>query len=395
MELSRLKENVCKEIDGRSETLKEIAKKIHENPETGWETPKAVGWLTGPLKMDGFEVQTGVADLSCAFTAEWKKQTDQKPVIAIVAEYDALKGIGHGCGHNLIGTAAVGAALALKAAAPDLPGHVRIIGTPYEEGGGGKIIMVERGVFEDIDAAMMCHPHCRTMVGRGGLACNSFTFKYHGKPSHASSAPQDGISALDAVLQLFFSINQLRQFAPQKHRMHGIITHGGEAPNIVPEYAEAQFIIRATNRRELAGLNQQVMNIAESAAKTTGARLETEKGLTYAERYENPVFSKAFAENLTAIGTDVSPAVKTQGSSDMGNVGEVCPMIHPYIGISDSATHSIEFAQAAGSEVGMAGMLKAAKALAMTALDLCFNDALMAAIKADHARYRAEAQGET
>jgi amidohydrolase len=393
MDLNRLKKDVCDEVDHRSETLRKIAKNIHENPETGWETPKAVAWLTGALEADGFETQTGIADLSCSFTAEWSKQTDPKPVIAIVAEYDALKGMGHGCGHNLIGTAAVGAALALKAAVPDLPARVRVIGTPYEEGGGGKIIMVERGVFEDVDAAMMCHPHCRTMVGRGGLACTPLTFKYHGKPSHASSAPQDGISALDAVLQVFFSINQLRQFAPQKHRIHGIITHGGEAPNIVPEYAEAEFIIRAANRRELEGLKKQVLNIAECAAKTTGARLEVETGLTYAERYENPVYSKAFAENLTAIGTVVEPAVKTQGSSDMGNVGEVCPMIHPYIKVSDCATHSKEFALAAGSEAGMTGMLTAAKALAMTALDLCFNDTLMAAIKADHARYRAKAQG--
>ena len=393
MELDKSKERVCEEVEKRFDQLRKIAANIHANPETGWETPQAVGWLTEALQEAGFEVNRGVADLSCAFTAEWSGNTEDRPFIVLVAEYDALKKVGHGCGHNLIGTAAVGAAMALKSAVPDLPGRLAVIGTPYEEGGGGKIIMAERGVFDNVDAAMICHPHCRTMVGRGGLACTPLTFKYHGKQSHASSAPEAGISALDAVLQLFFNINQLRQFAPMGHRMHGIITKGGEAPNIVPKYAEAEFIIRAVNRRELAELKKRVLNIAESAATTTGARLEIEEGLTYAERYENPPLSKAFADNLISIGEHVDPPIKSQGSSDMGNVGEVCPMIHPYVKISDSVTHSSDFAIAAGSEEGMKGMLKAAKALAMTTLDLCYDDALLGTVKADHARYRAEVEG--
>ena len=392
MEIGQLKEKVCEAVDRRADQLRKIAEDIHANPETGWETPKATGWLTEALQAEGFEVKRGVADLSCAFTAQMPGGANEGPHIALVAEYDALKSVGHGCGHNLIGTAAVGAALAITAAIPEFPGRLVVIGTPFEEGGGGKVIMAERGVFDSVDAALICHPHFRTMVGRGGLACIPLTFKYYGKASHASSAPERGISALDAVLQLFFSINQLRQFAPHRHRMHGIITKGGEAPNIVPAYAEAEFIVRAVNRRELSELKKRVMDIAASAAATTGARLDIHEGLTYAERYENIPLSKAFADNLIALGENVTPPVKSQGSSDMGNVGEVCPMIHPYVKISDSVTHSSEFAVAAGSEEGMKGMLKAAKALAMTTLDLCYDDTFLEAVKTDHARYRHEVE---
>jgi amidohydrolase len=388
--LRELKQRVCQEIDSREELLREIAKNIHDNPEVGWETPKAVSWLTEPLREAEFEVSKNVAGLSSAFTAEWPKKS--RPRVAIVAEYDALTGIGHGCGHNLIGTAAVGAALALKAGVPDLAGQVLVVGTPFEEGGGGKIIMVEKGVFTGTDAAMLCHPSRRSMVNRGGLAALSLTFKYYGKESHASSAPEQGISALDAVLMLFFGINQLRQFGPTGHRIHGIITKGGTAPNIIPAYAEATFSIRAINRKELVDLRRRVITIAEAAATATFARLEVVEGLTYAERHENPVLSQAFASNLSSLGERVDPPVKGIGSSDMGNVGEVCPMIHPYVKVADESVpnHTHEFAQAAGSEIGMQGMLKAAKALAMTTLDLCYDSALLESVKADYARYRAE-----
>jgi len=233
------------------------------------------------------------------------------------------------------------------------------------------------------------------MVARGGLAAVHFVFRYHGKASHASAAPEKGISALDALLQLFFGINQLRQFAPAGHRIHGIITRGGVAPNIVPEYAEAEFIIRATNRSDLVGFKNRVLGIAESAAAATGARLEFEEGLTYAERHENQPLSDAFAANMARLGVRVDPPAKGIGSSDMGNVEEVCPAIHPYVKIADESisTHSSAFAQAAGSEEGVKGMLEAAKALAMTTLDLCLDEALLKAVKEDHARYRSEVAG--
>lgn len=385
---SSRKQAVVKAVDRLADLLRRIALDIHANPEVGWDTPKAVAWLTAPLREAGFVLESPVAGLGSAFRATWVGDGGTGPTVGLLAEYDALRGIGHGCGHNLIGTAAVGAALALRAAVPDLAGRILVLGTPFEEGGGGKVVMAERGIFDALDAAMMVHPQRRTMVGRGGLACVSLTVRYHGKASHASSAPELGISALDAVLQLFFGINQLRQFAPAGHRIHGVITNGGVAPNIVPALAEAEVLVRALNRRELTDLTQRVRTIAEAAAAATGARLEIEEGLVYAERYENRALGQAFVANLEALGEPVEPPTKGIGSSDMGNVMEICPAIHPYVKISDEINHSPEFAHAAASARGMQGMLLAAKALALTALDLCEDPALLAAVNAEHAAYR-------
>ena len=249
--LGETKQRACQEIDRIADCLWKIARDIHTNPETGWDTPLAVRWLTEPLRQAGFRTEIGVAGMTSAFLAEWSGGKSDRPTVALLAEYDALRGIGHGCGHNLIGSAAVGAGLAVKAAIPGLPGRIRVIGTPFEEGGGGKVILAEKGFFDSCDAAMMFHPNNRTMVLRGGLASVHIIFRYHGKASHAAAAPEKGISALDAVLHLFFGVNQLRQFAPQGYRIHGVITQGGAAPNIVPEFAEAEFIVRATNRSHL------------------------------------------------------------------------------------------------------------------------------------------------
>jgi amidohydrolase len=393
--LGTLKRKAGQEIDRISERLWKIALDIHSHPEVGWETPQAVRWLTEPLEEAGMKTEVGVAGVSSSFLAEWSGGKKDRPVVAILAEYDALRGIGHGCGHNLIGTAAVGAGLAVKAAAPDLPGRLLVIGTPFEEGGGGKVVLVEKGLFKSCDAAMICHPNNRTTVLRGGLASVHIIFRFYGQASHAAAAPEKGISALDAVLQLFFGINQLRQFAPQGHRVHGIITQGGVAPNIVPEFAEAEFIVRAASRRDLLGFKKKVLAVAESAALATGARWEFEEGTTYAERNENPSLSRAFADNLTFLGVRVDPPAKGIGSSDMGNVGEVCPSIHPYVKISDesASTHSSAFAEAAKSPAGKEGMLQAAKALAMTALDLFYDESLLPKVMEDFIRYREETEG--
>jgi amidohydrolase len=311
-------------------------------------------------------------------------------VVGLVGEYDALRGIGHACGHNIIGTAAVGAALALKAQAPQISGTVRVIGTPAEEGGGGKVIMADAGLFDRVDVAILCHPANRSMIMRGGLAATMCTIAFHGKASHAAVAPEKGISALDAVLLLFAGINQLRQFAPSGHRIHGVILKGGVAPNIVPAYAEAEFSIRAVNRKELTALKERVMAIARGAAAATGATLEVKEGLTYGERQENLALSECFASNLRAIGVEVLPALKGIGSSDMGNVGEVCPMAHPYVKIVEEPTelHTPEFAVAAASQAGMDGLIQATKALAMTALDVCYDPALLPAIRSEFQAYR-------
>jgi amidohydrolase len=359
-------------VDERDVQLRDLALTIHANPELSFHEKKAAEWLTALLLSSGFEVERGIAGLETAFRATWEGKPGG-PTIALLAEYDALPQIGHACGHNLIGTSAVGAALALKDACPDLPGRIVVLGTPAEEDGGGKIIMCEAGVFDEIDAAMMCHPHKNTMVLRGALACVDATFSFYGKQAHASSAPEKGISALDATINAFVSINSLRQFFKEDVRIHGIITKGGDAPNIVPEYCEAKFILRAATVRELRELTEKVYKAARYSAEAVGARVEIKEGLVYAERNNNHALAHLFANNLEAMGIEVSEPPKKGGigSSDIGNVGQITATIHPYIKITEAGTHTPEFTVATASEDGLIGLNRAAKALAMTAYDLC------------------------
>ncbi|MGG0662812.1 M20 family metallopeptidase [Viridibacillus arvi] len=373
-----LKERIKHAIEERDAELGEIALKIHTNPELSFEEQKAVEWLTSPLIQAGFQVEKGIANLETAFRATWEG-TPGGPTIALLAEYDALPEIGHACGHNLIGTAAVGAALALKDSCPDLPGRIVVLGTPAEEDGGGKIIMCQKGVFDNIDAVMLCHPHQKTIVLRGGLACVDATFKFFGKQSHASSAPEKGISALDALINSFVAINTLRQFFKEDVKIHGIISKGGDAPNIVPGFCEAKFILRASTVKELDVVREKVYAAVRNSAKAVGALVEVSEGLVYAERNNNKEMAMLFQRNLELMGIEVSEPPKKGGigSSDIGNVGQVTATIHPYIEIGDVTAHTPEFCQAAGSEKGLKALNHAAKALAMTAFDLCIDsDAL-------------------
>lgn len=347
-------------------------------------------WLTAPLRAAGFEVEEGIAGLETAFRARWQGAPGG-PTIALLAEYDALPELGHACGHNLIGTASVGAALALKQAFPDLPGTILVIGTPAEEEGGGKIIQCRHGIFDEVDAAMLCHPRSKNMVLRGGLACVDATFRFHGRAAHAASAPQDGISALDAVIQTFNGVNALRQLFTSDVRVHGIITHGGEATNIVPAFAEAKFLMRAADVKGLGVVRDKVFAAARGAAEASGARLEIDEGLTYAERNNNHALAGLFRRNLEAQGLEVEepPAGGGIGSSDIGNVGQVTATIHPYIRIGDCVPHTPEFAAAAGSKAGLRALNQATRALAMTAWDLCTSPEALAEVRAEFERWRA------
>lgn len=348
-------------------------------------------WLIEPLEKAGFSIEKGVANLETSFRATWEGHNGG-PTIAILAEYDALAGLGHGCGHNIIGTSAIGAALALKDAHPDLPGKIVVLGTPAEEEGGGKILMVEDGIFDHVDVAMMCHPQKQSMVLRGGLACVDATFKFYGKASHASSAPEKGISALDAVINTFVAVNSLRQFFKDDVRIHGIITKGGDATNVVPAYCEAEFLLRASTVEELNVVREKVYAAARHATEAMGARIEMTEGLIYAERNNNKALAALFKDNLEMLGEVVCdpPAKGGIGSSDIGNVGQVTATIHPYIKITDDAiTHTPEFVQAAASERGMIGLNKAAKALAMTAYEVCMNPQLLKEIREEFELWKA------
>lgn len=383
------KEKIQQSVDVIDATLRKISLKIHSNPELAFNEHNAVEWLIEPLKEAGFKIEKGVANLDTAFTGTWEG-TPGGPTIGILAEYDALPVLGHACGHNIIGPAAIGAALSLKMAYPNLPGKIIVIGTPAEEDGGGKILMCDEGVFDDLDVAMMVHPRKETMVLRGGLACVSAVFKFYGKESHASSAPELGISALDAVLNSFSAINSLRQFFTDDVRVHGIILKGGDAPNVVPAYCEAEFIIRASTKERLIDVKEKVYRAVEGASLAVGVRCEIEEGLVYAERNNNKVLANAFKNNLELMNIEVVEPLKHGGigSSDIGNVGEVTATIHPYIKIGEVIPHTPEFAEATKSEAGMVGLNQAAKGLAMTAYDLCVDPLLLRSIRKEFEDWR-------
>ena len=379
-ELTALKDRVCLELDAMRDSLGTLSRRIYENPEIGFEERKALQWVSAFLREAGFSVEPGTAGIETAFRAEVRGQKD-RPNVALLAEYDALKGLGHACGHNLICSASAGAAAALHRAAPHLPGTLTVLGTPAEEGGGGKVIMVDRGVFNGIDAAMMFHPSRDNWWVRGALAAQQLSMKFSGRPAHAAAMPERGINALNALLLTFHAIDSLRQHVPPDVRIHGIITHGGDAPNIVPAYAEAEFLVRAARRKTLDNVMIKVKRCADAGAAATGATVEMEEGLVYAERNNNRLLAGLFGENMRRLGIDGDepPASGGVGSSDIGNVSMVVPAIHPYLKIVDGdvSGHTPEFREAAGSARGFEAMLNAAKGLAMTVLDVMYRpDAL-------------------
>ncbi|HEX6512454.1 MAG TPA: M20 family metallopeptidase, partial [Chloroflexota bacterium] len=296
------------------------------------------------------------------------------PTVAVLAEYDALPDVGHGCGHNIIATSGLGAGLALAQAMSDFPGRVLVIGTPAEEGGGGKILLAEAGVFEDVDVAMMMHPATRNMVSRGSLAHSRIDIVFHGKAAHAAGSPDMGINALQAVIETFNSINAQRLHMRRDARVHGIITHGGDAVNIIPSRAAAKFSVRARDRAYQRKLVGMLRAAADGAATATGARLEWTERRGYDNMMPNPTVAGLYAANMEALGLEVTPPRPDErmGSTDMGDVSQILPAIHAYFAIAPEETpgHSIEFAQAACSEAGDAAVLNAAKAMAMTVADL-------------------------
>ncbi len=376
------KDKVSTYIDGIRDRLISISDEIHRNPELAFKEVIAAQLLVDELKKAGFKVEHGVAGMETAIIAVHPEQSEG-PTIAILGEYDALPEIGHACGHNLIATAALGACLALGSMKKEIPGKLVFMGTPAEEDIGGKIAMVDAGLFKDVDAAMMFHPSPGyTTVGRMGLALTEVKIEFHGKPAHAAASPEKGINALDAVIQTFNGINALRQHIKMTSRIHGVITHGGVKPNIVPEFAAAEFYVRAVEDDYCGELVKKLEDCAKGAASATGATLKyTVVSPSYQSRVMNKAMGEAFVKNLEILGEPIVPLPKGSGagSSDIGNVSHVVPAIHPYISICDNtiAGHSQEFAEASASKKGHAAMLTAAKALAMTSVDLFSNSELM------------------
>ncbi len=379
----RLKARVCAEVERQRNRLVRLSLKIHSHPEVGFKEKKASGWLAGYLSKSGFDVERGICGLPTAFKATYGGGS---PVIALIAEYDALPGVGHACGHNIIGASSAGAAVAAKCVVDYCGGTVVVLGTPAEEVFGGKVPMVKAGVFEGIDVAMMVHPGVRNFVTTEALACVGLDVEFIGKAAHAAAYPERGVNALEAVILSFNAVNSLRQHIRSDARVHGIITYGGEAANIVPERAAASFLVRALDSSYLDNLKTRVLSCFEAAALATGARLKYRWGdVVYAPMKNNQKLADVFKENLESLGRRVEPFSRRFGigSTDMGNVSQVVPSIHPTVAIAppEVLVHSADFAAAAASEEGHRGLLDGAKAMAMTIVDLMFEPQLLAAIK--------------
>ncbi|MDP2932272.1 MAG: M20 family metallopeptidase [Chloroflexota bacterium] len=381
--LEALKREIVSAVDARRSELSKLSLKIHANPELGLREVKASGWLTDYLRKNDFTVESGICELPTAFRASYGNGS---PAIALLAEYDALPKIGHACGHNIIGTASAGAAVAARQAVDQLGGTVLVIGTPGEESGGGKAIMAKRGAFDNLDAAMLVHPDIYDTAATRTLACQPLEVEFFGKAAHAAAHPEAGINALDAMLLSFAAINSLRQHIRTTARIHGIITDGGEAANIVPAHTAASFLVRAGDEAYLEELKQRVLNCFTGAATATGARLVHRWGdNAYALLLNNPTLAQLFRQNMQSLGRRVhlSEPVQAFGSSDMGNVSQVVPAIHPTVAIApaDVPLHSVAFAAAAASEAGIRGLMDAAKALAMTVADLAANPEIVGQIR--------------
>jgi len=381
-----LKQKVQAYLDEVAERLIQISLTLHANPEVAFEEYQSMALLADTAEQHEFIVERGVAELETAFVAT-SIGAQPGPTVAFVAEYDALPGLGHACGHNIIGTAALGAGLALQAIRQEVPGIIKIIGTPAEERGGGKVMMIERGIFADIDAAMMIHPGTKAMTTRGTLASNKLRFEFFGKAAHAAASPDLGINALDACIHTFVNINALRQHLAANVRIHGIITHGGEATNIVPAYAAAEFSVRAASSEASFVVMEKVKRCAEAGAMAAGATVKIHHLTHYANRLANPTMARLFAANITPLGERIQEPIPgaRMGSSDMGNVSQELPAIHPYITIVDPGTrgHTPEFAAAAASERAQQALIRAAKAMAMTAVDLLTQPELLKQAKAE------------
>src|SRR5712691_4764169 len=378
--MSSVKDAIAQAVDRLADELEALSKQIHANPELGYKEVKACAWLSEFLGKQGFKVEQGVGGVDTAFRATI--ETGEGPTIAILCEYDALPGIGHACGHNVIATSGAGAGAALAAVRDQLPkGRIQVIGTPAEEGGGGKVKLIKAGVFRDVDAAMMCHGWDQWILHQDLLGIVRVGFEYTGKASHASADPWEGLNALDAVIQTFNNVSMLRQQVRPQCRIHGIITHGGAAPNIIPEFAAATFYVRAPKLDEMWALHRRVVACAEGAAKATGCTLKVvEQDNTYEPMRRNQTLLDAFRANMARLGLPEAPEVKDRlGSSDVGNVSQVVPTIQPLVKIAPDGTpiHSRAFEAAAVSPLAREGLLAAAKVMALTALDLLADPSLV------------------
>ena len=361
-------------FDSVRDDMLALSHRIHANPELGYEEEKAAAWLSETLDAAGFQVETGICDIPTAFVG----RAGSGPLhIGICAEYDCLPEIGHACGHNIIAAMGVGAGIAAAKIADEVGLTVSVIGTPAEEGGGGKIQLLERGGFSGMNAAMMVHPAPLDVVEFPIIAAAMFDVCYTGKEAHASAFPERGINAADALTVAQTAIGLLRQHIRSSDRIHGIITKGGDAPNVIPAHTRASYMVRAKTIGDLAEIQEKVRRCFEAGALATGATLEiigAEK--PYAEMHHDPDMAAAYRRNAEALGRSFpdrgSSLERAAGSTDMGNVSLALPSIHPAIGIDSlpAVNHQPEFTAHCVSPAADKAVIDGSLAMAWTAVDL-------------------------
>lgn len=393
--IANLYRNVIRKADALRPQMIAVSKFIHDHPELGEQEFKSSQRLVDELSAHGFQIEMPIGGMPTAFRAT-RKGRRTGPTVAFLAEYDALPTVGHGCGHNFIGTASAFAGIILSDLMNTLNGRILVIGTPAEETIGGKITLLEAGVFEDVDVALMVHPSTETRIYYSSLAAQIVEIEFRGKPSHAAASPWLGINALDALVQTYVAIDNLKKQLGPSVRIPGIITHGGVRANIVPERATGMFSVRAESYAELSDVVEKVKACARGAALATGARLTFRKiDRRYDEMRTNRTLAALFEHHWLALGGKIrhSP-LKGRGSVDIGNISHVIPAIHPSIAITGPETpgHSREFAIAAVTPRAHRELLRVVKTLALSALDMLIQKQILRKIKAE---FRAQRSPKT
>jgi amidohydrolase len=385
VDLEDAKRKVAAEVDRCAGALVDVSHSIHAQPELLFEERAAADTLAAALEAADFDVERGAYGLDTAFAG--RRGGGDGPTVAILCEYDALPGIGHACGHNIIAAAGLGAALAAAAVVDEVGGRLVVLGTPAEEGGGGKVLMGDRGAFEGVDAAMMVHPAGAELVEIDAIAIATWRVEYFGKAAHAAAFPDRGRNALDAAVLGYNAVAALRQHIAQTDRIHGVFIKGGDKPNIVPDHTVADWYVRSATLESLQPLKERVRACLEAGAAAAGCRMELVPTCPeYSDLRTNEPLAELYTANMAGLGRQVRRAAGTDrivGSTDMGNVSYWVPSIHPIVKVSppDVAIHSQDFATWAASPDGDQAVVDGAKAMAMTAVDLWMRDDAMAAVR--------------
>ncbi|MBN1902104.1 M20 family metallopeptidase [Candidatus Sumerlaeota bacterium] len=384
--MNSLRKKLLSHIDSLKKEIIAASQYIHANPETGGEEYKSSKRLMDDLSSHGFQVTAPVGGMKTAFKARLKGK-GKGPRIAFLAEYDALGSLGHACGHNFIGAASTFAGIAYESIIRELKGEILVIGTPGEENLGGKIILLKRGVFKDVDASLMTHPGNETRIEPKPLASQPLEFEFRGKPAHAAAAPWKGVNALDALIQLFISVDQMRKQQHYTVRTPGIITFGGERPNVVPERAVGQFSCRGADYEELKDVVFRIKRSAKAAALSTGTTVTWRNlGPGYKDLKACPVLAALFEKNWKSVGGILEPGMEEgKGSLDIGDISYEMPCLHPFIAIAPQnvGNHTMQFTECAIGKRAEKQLVLSVNALALTALDVLVNPGLLKQMKKD------------